>query len=99
MSDNLYRARRDGFSLVWFLLLSLVLNGSAAYFGFWLKLPEEPPMILTAVDTNDAPPLGDPNAPEEHPPAPQRTPPPDPGPTPPHLENPPPFATRPQPQP
>ena len=64
MSDNPYRSRRDGFSLVWFLLLSLVLNGSAAYFGFWLKLPEQPPMILTAVDTNDAPPLGDPNAPE-----------------------------------
>jgi outer membrane biosynthesis protein TonB len=80
MSDNVYRSRRDGFSLVWFLLLSLVLNGSAAYFGFWLKLPEEPPTILTAVDTNDAPPLGDPNAPEEQPPDPEPTPPPTPKP-------------------
>ncbi len=91
MSDNMYRSRRDGFSLVWFLLLSLVLNGSAAYFGFWLKLPEEPPTMLTAVDTNDAPPLGDPNAPEEQPPDPQPTPPPDPEPTPPPLDKPPEF--------
>jgi len=91
MSDNMYRSRRDGASLVWFLLLSLVLNGSAAYFGFWLKLPEEPPTILTAVDTNDAPPLGDPNAPEEQPPDPEPTPPPDPEPTPPPLDKPPEF--------
>src|SRR3984885_2859724 len=91
MSDNLYRSRRDGFSLVWFLLLSLVLNGSAAYFGFWLRLPEQPPTILTAVDTNDAPPLGDPNAPEEQPPDPEPTPPPDPEPTPPPLDKPPEF--------
>jgi outer membrane biosynthesis protein TonB len=91
MSDNMYRSRRDGFSLVWFLLLSLVLNGSAAYFGFWLKLPEQPPTILTAVDTNDAPPLGDPNAPEEQPPDPEPTPPPDPEPTPPPLDKPPEF--------
>ena len=48
-------------------------------------------MVLTAVDTNDAPPLGDPNAPEEQPPDPQPTPPPDPEPTPPPLDKPPEF--------
>jgi outer membrane biosynthesis protein TonB len=91
MSDSLYRARRDGISLVWFLLFSLVLNGSAAYWGFWLRLPESQPTILTAVDTNDAPPLGTPDAPEEQPPDPQPTPPPDPEPTPPPLDKPPEF--------
>jgi outer membrane biosynthesis protein TonB len=87
----MYRSRRDGFSLVWFLLLSLVLNGSAAYFGYWLKLPEQPPTVLAPIDMNDAPPLGDPNAPEEQPPDPEPTPPPDPEPTPPPLDKPPEF--------
>jgi protein TonB len=57
-------------------------------------MPEPAPIVLTDIDINDVPPLGDPNVPEDQPqqpPDPEPTPPPDPEPTPPPLDKPPEF--------
>jgi outer membrane biosynthesis protein TonB len=88
---------RDGAPFIVFLIMSLIINGVAAYCGWWLKFPEPPlqkdvAMELTVVDTNDVETLGDPNAQEEPPPPePEPTPPPEPEPTPPPLDKPPEF--------
>ncbi|MBV8585091.1 MAG: hypothetical protein JO308_02295 [Verrucomicrobia bacterium] len=94
MSDQLPRGRGRGPSLVWFLILSLLINAAGAYSGYFWHVPEPAPIVLTDIDINDAPPLGDPNVPEDQPqqpPDPEPTPPPDPEPTPPPLDKPPEF--------
>ena len=92
---------RDGIPFIVFLILSVVLNGLAAYCGWWLKFPETPPpndtMQLTAIDTNDVEKLGNPDAQGEPPPPEPEPPPPEPAtpleaePTPPPLDKPPEF--------
>jgi outer membrane biosynthesis protein TonB len=104
--DELKRSlrKRDGAPFVVFLVLSLVINGAGAYCGWWLRFPapvqlKDDAIELTDIDTNDVPPLGDPNAPEQQPPTePEPTPPPEPEPTPPPLDKPPEFEI-PQPTP
>jgi protein TonB len=94
MSDQLPRGRGRGPSLVWFLILSLLINAAGAYSGYFWHLPAPAPIVLTDIDINDVPPLGDPNVPEDQPqqpPDPEPTPPPDPEPTPPPLDKPPEF--------
>jgi outer membrane biosynthesis protein TonB len=87
---------KDGSRLVWFIMLSAALNGAGAMSGYWWKFPEPvtPPenaIELTDIDTNDAPPLLQPDEPET-PPEPEPTPPPpEPEPTPPPLDKPPEF--------
>jgi outer membrane biosynthesis protein TonB len=94
MSDQLPRGRGRGPSLVWFLILSLLINAAGAYSGYFWHIPQPAPIVLTDIDINDVPPLGDPNVPEDQPqppPDPEPTPPPDPEPTPPPLDKPPEF--------
>ena len=84
-----------GSNLVWFIVLSAALNGAGAFSGYWWKFPEpvtqpEKAIELTDIDTNDAPPLLQPEEPET-PPEPEPTPPPEPEPTPPPLDKPPEF--------
>ena len=95
---------REGAPFAVFLVLSLAINGFGAICGWWIKFPEsilqkDDAIELTAIDTNDVPPLGDPSAPEQQPPtAPEPTPPPEPEPTPPPLDKAPEFEI-PQPTP
>jgi outer membrane biosynthesis protein TonB len=104
--DELKRSfrARDGVPFVVFIVLSLAINGAGAYCGWWLKFPEpvqqkDDAIELTDIDTNEVPPLGDPNAPEQQPPTePEPTLPPEPEPTPPPLDKPPEFEI-PQPKP
>jgi outer membrane biosynthesis protein TonB len=94
--EKLPRGRvKDSTRLVWFILLSAALNGAGAVSGYWWKFPEpvttpEKAIELTELDTNDAPPLLQPDEPET-PPDPEPTPPPEPEPTPPPLDKPPEF--------
>jgi outer membrane biosynthesis protein TonB len=95
MSALYPRGKPAGWRLFWFTVLSAVLVCSGAASGYMWKMPEPPKPIvteLTLTDTNDAPPLGDPNAPQDQPPDPQPTPPPqEEQPTPPPLDKPPDF--------
>src|SRR5260221_8793210 len=92
MPNSIRRSRRDGAPIIWFLLFSLFLNVAAGVAGFWIHLPtNSTPIMLTEADMNDAPPLGNPNAPEDNTPDAQPTPPPEPEPTPPRLDKPPEF--------
>src|SRR6202047_1213987 len=92
MPNSIRRNRRDGAPIIWFLLFSLFLNVAAAVAGFWIHLPNNTtPIMLTEADMSDPPPLGSPDAPEEHPPDAQPTPPPEPEPPPPPLDKPPEF--------
>src|SRR6516162_10858952 len=92
-----------GSNLVWFIALSAALNGAGAFSGYWWKFPEpvtepEKAIELTEIDTNDVPPLLQPEEEPETPPEPEPTPPPEPEPTPPPLDKPPEFEV-PQPTP
>jgi outer membrane biosynthesis protein TonB len=85
-----------GSNLVWFIVLSAALNGAGAFSGYWWKFPEpvtepEKAIELTDIDTNDVPPLLQPEEEPETPPEPEPTPPPEPEPTPPPLDKPPEF--------
>ncbi len=80
--------------IVWFLLISLVLNAAAAVSGYWVRFPTPAPQkepIIDITNVNDAPPLLQPEDEPETPPDPQPTPPPEPEPTPPPLDKPPEF--------
>ena len=62
---------------LWFLFLSVALNTIAALSGYYFKFPEqkaEPDIELTTIDTNDVPPLGEPDAAEPMPAAPEPIP-------------------------
>jgi outer membrane biosynthesis protein TonB len=104
--DELKRSfrARDGVPFVVFIVLSLAINGAGAYCGWWLKFPEpvqqkDDAIELTDIDTNEVPPLRDPNAPEQQPPTESEpTPPPEPEPTPPPFDKTPEFEI-PQPTP
>ena len=87
------KLRQKEGSLVWFLVLSFVLNVGAILGAYWLQIPRAVNLIqLTSVDINDLPPQGDPEAEQpEQPPLPEPTPPPDPEPTPPPLDQAPEF--------
>jgi hypothetical protein len=82
------KLRQKEGSLVWFLVLSFVLNVGAILGAYWLQIPRAVNLIqLTSVDINDLPPQGDPEAEQpEQPPLPEPTPPTDPEPTPPPLD-------------
>jgi TonB family protein len=84
--------------LLIFLAISAGLNALGVWGGWYFKWPEPyvpPPVELTTLDANDAPPL---LQEEETMPEPEPTPPPEPEPTPPPLEKPPEFEV-PQPTP
>jgi TonB family protein len=84
--------------LLLFLAISAGLNALGVWGGWYFKWPEPyvpPPVELTTLDANDAPPL---MQEEETMPEPEPTPPPEPEPTPPPLEKPPEFEV-PQPTP
>jgi TonB family protein len=90
-----YRKRDTG-PFIWFLILSLIINGVGAVGGWWIKFP--PPEVDKIIpvelqDMDDVEKLGSPDAPEEPPPPdPEPTPPPpEPEPTPPPLDKPPEF--------
>jgi TonB family protein len=88
--------KRDTAPFIWFLLLSLIINGVGAVGGWWLKFPvpeEEKIIPVELQDMDDVEKLGSPDAPEEPPPPdPEPTPPPpEPEPTPPPLDKPPEF--------
>jgi outer membrane biosynthesis protein TonB len=85
-------SQKEG-SLIWFLVLSSALNAGAILSGYWLRIPHEVNVIqFTAVDINDLPSKGDPEAEQsEEPPQAQPTPPLDPEPTPPPLDQAPEF--------
>src|SRR6516162_2025056 len=70
---------------IWFFLLSVALNVGAAFSGYYWSFPGgtiESDIQLTAVDVNDAPSLGEPNAGRAPPPLPEPTPAPAPPPMP-----------------
>jgi outer membrane biosynthesis protein TonB len=85
-------SQKEG-SLAWFLALSFALNAGAVFSGYWLQIPRETnPILLTAVDINDLPAKGDPEAQQlDQPPQPEPTPPLEPDPTPPPLDSTPEF--------
>jgi TonB family protein len=91
------RPQRDRTSLVWFLLLSVAINGAAVVSGYWIRFPERPVKAdtvieLTDLDVNDVEKLGNADMPQEvPPPEPEATPPPPPPeeePTPPPVDKP-----------
>jgi periplasmic protein TonB len=87
--------KRDSGPFIWFVILSLIVNGVGAVSGWWIKFPkpEEEKIIPLELVDDDVEKLGSPDAPEEPPPPdPEPTPPPpEPEPTPPPLDKPPEF--------
>src|SRR5215469_16900975 len=71
-----YPEQRDT-PFIWFFLLSVALNVGAAFSGYYWSFPRETieaDIQLTAIDVNDAPSLGQPNAGTALPPPPEPTP-------------------------
>jgi outer membrane biosynthesis protein TonB len=80
--------------IVWFLLISALINAAGAVSGYWIRFPKPEPQkeaIIDLTNINDAPPLLQPEDQPETPPDPEPTPPPEPEPTPPPLDKPPEF--------
>jgi len=77
-------------------MLSLAINGLAAYGGWWLRFPvsasqTDEAIEITNIDTNNVEELGDPDAREEFPPPEPEASPPELAPVPPPLDRPPEF--------